>query len=101
MVEQATTIKLSDVSYVVLPERVGHQLRWRDGQKVRMTPTEQGLVLVPDVTNDFERVLEAYQSTGDEELADALLDMVDGCLGEAAPDEYDPNLKWGGYYEGR
>jgi hypothetical protein len=98
MTEQVATIKLSDTPYVVLPESVGRQLEWRDGQQVRITSTEQGLVLVAD---DFEQVLEAYQSTGDEKLADALLDMLDGCLGEATLDEYDLNLKWGGYYEGR
>jgi len=107
MVEHVTTIKLSDVPYIILPEKVGHQLRWHDGQQVRITPTGQGLVLVSETTSDeevphrFEQVLEAYQATGDQALVDALLDMVEGCMGEAAPDEYDPNLKWGGYYEGR
>ena len=101
MTEQVTTIRLSDLPYVVLPEQVGHQLHWHDGQQVRLTPTGEGLVLVPDMAGDFGQALEAFQSTKDDKLADALLDMVDGCLGEATPDEYDPNLKWGGYYEGR
>jgi DNA/RNA-binding domain of Phe-tRNA-synthetase-like protein len=98
---QVATIKLSDTPYIVLPESVGRQLHWRDGQQVRITSNEQGLVLVLDVVDDFEQVLDAYQSTGDEELADALLDMLDGCLGEATPDEYDLNLKWGRCYQGR
>ncbi len=101
MTEQVATIKLSDMPYIVLPESVGRQLDWRDGQQVRLTSTKQGLVLAPDVVDDFEQVLDAYQSTGDEKLADALLDMLDGCLGEATLDEYDLNLKWGHYYEGR
>lgn len=54
-----------------------------------------------EAEQDFDRVLAAYQSSGDEKLADALLKMLSGSLGEAKPGEYDPDLKWGGYYEGR
>lgn len=49
----------------------------------------------------FNQILRDYQVTGEEKLADALLDMIDGCLGEATLEEYDPDLKWFGYYEGR
>lgn len=102
MIEQVATIKLSKKPYIVLPEKVGHQIHWRDGQKVRIRLAERGIALTTSgVKGVFERTLETYLSTNDEILADNLLDMLDGCLGDAIPGEYDPDLKWGRYYEGR
>lgn len=49
----------------------------------------------------FEQALSAYQATGEQTWVNVLVDSVLGCLGQAEPGEYDPTLKWGGYYEGR
>jgi hypothetical protein len=49
----------------------------------------------------FDQALTAYQTTGESVWVNVLVDSVLGCLGQAQLGEYDPALKWGGYYEGR
>ncbi len=82
--------------YTTKPQAVFEQIQ----ALIAPLNAEERLALITRVIR-FEQVLETYQATGDEALVDPLLDTVEGCLGEALPDEYDPNLKWGGYYEGR
>lgn len=101
--EQVITHAL-DIFFNLTEELDPQSVKLQEALAETIPPVDEVTLAASDGTERvarFDQALAAYQATADPVWVNVLVDSVLGCLGQAEPAEYDPNLKWGGYYESR